>query len=42
MAVKRGDRGYHNQNCINYAIVALVMMPYALVRHAFDCLRGRG
>jgi hypothetical protein len=40
--MRRGDRDYHNQSCTNYAIVALLMMPYALVRYAFDCLRGRG
>jgi hypothetical protein len=33
--------GYHNQNCRNYAIVALLLMPYALVRYGIDLLRGR-
>ena len=35
------DREYLNQSCRNYAIVALLMMPYALLRYALDCLRGR-
>lgn len=38
----RADRDYHNQNCRNYAIVALLLMPYALVRYGIDLLRGRG
>lgn len=38
---RRSD-DYHNQNCRNYAIVALLLMPYALVRYGYDLLRGRG
>jgi hypothetical protein len=40
--MKRNDRDYHNQSCTNYAIVALLLMPYALVRYGWDLLRGRG
>lgn len=38
----RSDRDYHNPHCRNYAIVALPLMPYALVRYGIDLLRGRG
>lgn len=27
--------------CRNYAVVALLLMPYALIRYGIDCLRGR-
>lgn len=35
------DRDYHNIGCVNVFLVALLLMPYALIRHAIDQRRER-
>jgi len=35
------DRDYHNPGCVNVALLVLLLMPYALVRHALDQRRER-
>jgi hypothetical protein len=38
---RRDDRDYHNQACRNALPLALILMPYALLRYGVDHLRGR-
>lgn len=33
MSVVADDRDYHNGGCVNVALLALLLMPYALIRH---------
>lgn len=35
------ERDYHNGGCINVFLVALLLMPYALIRHALAQCRER-
>lgn len=35
------DREAYRGPCPRYLPLALLLMPYALIRYAIDCLRGR-
>lgn len=35
------DRDYHNVGCVNVALLALLLMPYALIRHGIAQYRAR-
>lgn len=35
------DRDYHNMACVNALPLALLLMPYALIRYAIDQRRER-
>lgn len=35
------DRDYHNQYCRNALPLALLLMPYALIRHGIACWTAR-